>query len=542
MVDNVHDLLFSNPSWQNVGTVPNTIIRNITAVSSHLAYAARISENITVLASRSSGTKTNIVQGLLYVPELPANDPCVDELVGHVPDSAARRSDLPPANYNLIALAPWVSADCSKSYLDAARTDPLRGFIFYRPDNSSDGPLPVDAPEWDIDGDAKWKTQSAYTVFAVSGLEGQHMMQNLSRYSGKLTTVPFGPNISRLYSPDPSDYVRIWTALSVTSSPSLPHGLWVYALIIIGVLLGVVLAASCLMHFVQSRRRSSLRRRVVAGQVNLEGLGIKRLTVPLDHIQKFPLFTYHYEPSVNSPPTSPRSPRQGRGRRGSRGEGGAPPMTTVSLPPMTVSEKGPASPSAAFTVPTDYQPGCEICLEQYQNRVTIIRELPCGHIFHPECIEEFLHEVSSLCPLCKACMLPQGYCPKITNAMVRRERAIRRLRDRVVIEDLEDDTGGGHSRIQSWGSTIKKHMFSAHTSTPTSSTSTELQSRSKQAIGNRESGVIQQQPDTAAGESNRSNPTDLARKRMRELAGSELEDGERLTKWKRMRTRIFPGF
>jgi hypothetical protein len=109
----------------------------------------------------------------------------------------------------------------------------------------------------------------------------------------------------------------------------------------------------------------------------------------------------------------------------------------------TVSELGPNSPFTASTTATNYQPTCEICLEPYKNRETIIRELPCGHIFHPECIDEFLHGVSSLCPICKASMLPEGYCPKITNDMVRRERAIRLLRGRIEIED--DDNEGSSS-------------------------------------------------------------------------------------------------
>lgn len=77
---------------------------------------------------------------------------------------------------------------------------------------------------------------------------------------------------------------------------------------------------------------------------------------------------------------------------------------------------------------------------------TIVRELPCLHVFHPDCIDPFLEGQSSLCPLCKASALPQGYVPpSLTNATVRRERNLRRMRARV-------DAGGegGGRRWWSW--------------------------------------------------------------------------------------------
>jgi hypothetical protein len=90
------------------------------------------------------------------------------------------------------------------------------------------------------------------------------------------------------------------------------------------------------------------------------------------------------------------------------------------------------------TVATNFQPTCHICLANFEHRVSIIRELPCGHILHPECIDEFLTENSSLCPVCKQCMLAPGYCPKITNGMARRERALRKLRGSIDLDDLDE--------------------------------------------------------------------------------------------------------
>ncbi|KAK0747932.1 hypothetical protein B0T21DRAFT_446750 [Apiosordaria backusii] len=572
-------LLFSNPSWGGVGTVSSTVIRNVTALSGNMAYSSRYTGNTTVLSNRYAGTTNGVIQGLLYVPDLPYGHECVEETAFHVPQSVARQSSLPPTNYYLIAIAPWVNSRCSRAYLLSARTAPVRGFLFYLPGNSTEPPPSAESELWNIAEEFEWRTQSAYPVYAISSMAGQVMMQHLSLYSGDLTEVPFGNNISTRFRADPEDYARIWTELVISTPPS-SFATWLYFLIVVGVLLTVIASASLLMHLVQARRRSSLRHRVISGEVNLEGMGIKRLTVPMEHIESFPLFTYHYEPDTTSPPTSPRSTKspRSRSRRGSHGHSERRGSRTIRS--ATISEKSPSGPFAAVT--TNYQPYCEICLEPYQNRVTIIRELPCGHIFHPGCIDEFLNENSSLCPLCKASMMPPGFCPKITNNMVKRERAIRKIRGHV--EDYEVDNYES-GRSHGWTSTFRTKIFSG--TSPASSTSTELQVRSKpvekqppvsptQADPSSLQSLSQPSTEPPAGPSVQQvssrpippppslpKPTALARERMRELAGSELDDGEagssrcKLTSQdqqptlqcqtnnfagRRMRAKIFPGF
>ncbi|GAB1310212.1 RING-H2 zinc finger protein RHA1a [Madurella fahalii] len=536
-------LLFSNPSWTGVGTISSTVIRNITASSSAMTYSVRFTGNTTVLSTRYSGTADGVIQGLLYVPDLPWLDPCVDETAPYVPFTAARRRNLPPTNFHLIALAPWVNARCSEAYLASARSAPVRAMLFYTPGNSSDAPPAADSPTWHIHGNADWMSQSNWPIFAVPGLVGQIMMQQSSLYSGNLTEAPFGPSIANRFRSDPEDYLRVWSEL-VVSTPPVAIGTWVYFLIVVGVLLGVVTTASFLMHFVQARRRAQLRRRVCSGEVNLEAMGIKKLTVPIGHIQKFPLFTYHYEPDISSSPLSPRSakPTRSGDRRHGRDQAASVAASRLSRPGTFPEHggRGSVAPST-ITVATEYQPACEICLQPYENRSTIIRELPCGHIFHPECIDEFLSEVSSLCPLCKASMLPRGYCPRVTNTMVRRERAVRRLRGRIVVQDFasQDEPKPG------WLRGIKDRIFSADSNRKApSSTSTELRSMEPRPTKS-ERQQIQPQlppniqaPDATAGAA----PTALARERMRELAGPSLDDGEEgLPLWKRMRNRVFPG-
>lgn len=239
--------------------------------------------------------------------------------------------------------------------------------------------------------------------------------------------------------------------------------LWAYFLIVIGALLLIFGSVSMFMHLMQRRRRISLQRRVESGEVDLEAMGIKRVTVPSDHVKGLPLFTYQSEPDMMSAPPTPHGPGHGtltpRSARSSRRSRRAEQNSDVasqfgSRSVRSLRSKRSSVAGSADTTATNNQPKCQICLESFEHRITIIRELTCGHIFHPECIDEYLIRNSSLCPICKQNMLPPGYSPKITNAMVRRERALRRLRQRVDLDDSSLETG--HVKIVQWSRRLFK--------------------------------------------------------------------------------------
>ncbi|GJD02890.1 RING finger domain-containing protein [Colletotrichum higginsianum] len=426
-------------------TIPSTLIKNITSLSRSLAYQDTISANLTTLSTTNSETHDGIIRGLLYIPDLSVTDPCYEQQYDIIPRNATTQATLPPSNYNLIALAPWFNATCTRAYLASARLDPIRAFIFYRPNNSTREPQGADSPIWDLeDGDA-WRSQNRFPIFAIPGAEGNKMMRQLSLYSGNISQIPFGDQIEQRYEPHDDDFVRIWTELTVKDRDSVP-AMWTWILTVVGVVLFIIACLSLTMHLVQRRRRISLRRRVLSGEVDLEAMGIKRVTVPVNHFStRDGQHTFH-----NEAPKSLRSPRSMRTDQ-----------RTISESTTARSRARRASMnSSTSTVATNYQPQCHICLENYLDRESIIRELPCGHIFHPECIDEFLSLNSSLCPICKRNMLPRNYCPKITNGMVRRERAIRRLRERVVLDESDDEEAEVTSKH--WG----KRLFGTDKAAP----------------------------------------------------------------------------
>jgi hypothetical protein len=119
-------------------------------------------------------------------------------------------------------------------------------------------------------------------------------------------------------------------------------------------------------------------------------------------------------------------------------------------------------------------------------------------------------------------MLPEGFCPKITNTMVRRERAIRRLRGHI---DIQDTDQGPES--QTWWMAATSRIFRAK-SDPSSSTSTELQEAQPRATRSQPQPVqLPLRPGHHDGDAEPPGiPTALARERMRELAGFEPDYGE----------------
>ncbi|KAJ4137457.1 hypothetical protein NW768_003044 [Fusarium equiseti] len=414
-----------------------------------LTYKERIPTNITTLTTTNADATNGVINGLLYVPDLDNDRQCDRQQYQFIPRNVTRRNNLPPQNYNLIALAPWFSIDCTLAYLASARLDPIRAFIFYKPNNSSNQPQDADSPVWNLEDGGQWMTLNKYPIYAISGQEGQNMMNQLSLYSGSVDNIPYGDNISTIYGPNPRDYVRIWTELSVEDESDIPP-LWAFFLIVIGALLAIFAFVSITMHLVQRRRRISLRKRVECGEVDLEAMGIKQLTVPTSHINSFPLFTYNADPESIAPPPTPSSTRRHRSTRG---------FDQQSVRSgMSVRSKRSGIGTTGDNAATNFQPSCHICLTNFEHRVTIIRELSCGHIFHPECIDEFLSKNSSLCPMCKHSMLPRGYSPRITNGMVRRERALSKLRQRVDLEDFSEEAD--NTKMKDWG----KRIFRTSTS------------------------------------------------------------------------------
>ncbi|RMD42426.1 hypothetical protein DV735_g2726, partial [Chaetothyriales sp. CBS 134920] len=367
--------------------VPNPQIdhtHNARIVNASIGYRLDASDLIRTLSNNNPDRRPEIA-GLFYVPDLSDTDSgCSTTELALVPSNVTKLMSFPHENYPFIGLVPWTSAACVQAYLASMRATAVRGAVVYHPDGLVDPPEPVSDSTWSLDDGGEWQSQNQFPIYAVPGAIGAELMLALARYSGNMSTAPLGDQLVQQY--DSRNFVRLYAHMDVSTGATMPS-LWIFLIIVLALLLSLVLFSALIVHFVQRRQRRILARRVANGEVDLEALGIKRLKVPQELLDKMPQYTF-------------------------------------------TSKADASTPEVPFTQPT-----CPICLDDFVDAETTVRQLPCRHIFHPECIDPFLRENSSLCPMCKKSALPAGYCPVgVTNLMVRRERLVRRMQERAAAE------------------------------------------------------------------------------------------------------------
>jgi hypothetical protein len=292
----------------------------------------------------------------------------------------------------------------------------------------------------------------------------------------------------------------------------------------------IIGTTSLTMHCISRRRQRSLRHRVMNGEVDLERLGIKRLIVPPYILDKMPVYTFPARESTTSAPQDDLTKSK---------------EVSTSTPSPELDPDSDAAKDEITVSPADIQPAqrrsvleqttCPICIDDYVPGESVVRELPCRHIFHPECVDNFLRENSSLCPLCKHSSLPSGYCPPISYAMVRRERALRRMHGSA--PRLGTGSGAGRPGI-SFNMGDLRHRTGRLFARPGRD---EEHADGPQAIPNRTT------PSSAAPGGVRQDE-ELARERAIALLGRhpdglvdpELEDRNR-SRWRKVLGKIWPG-
>ncbi|KAK9469804.1 hypothetical protein V1512DRAFT_257053 [Lipomyces arxii] len=401
---------------------PDVNYEQVSSVPSSMSFQMNdISANVFYEASKDKGAE---LSAMLYVPEIADKHSCG---YNTLPGNTTHLSDLPlPSLYNTVAIAPLTSSECARVWMDRAHYDGAQDIIFYGPQDYRSTVFDVNrttsvVPPQDWIGDTSGLT---YSIYYVPGTIGVEAVARLAQYSGNMTSAPFGSDLVEYF--DFRDYVRVAVEIDNPNSPKMP-GLWVFLVIALAVLIAAAVGSSMLVHCLQYRNRTILRRRIENGEIDLEALGIKRLTVPRWILDKLPVRVYTEAEARSADKEWPRSPSTKDKEVSVVGD------TAPIDPEDTSSSSATLSKSAVEAVTTKgagySQPTCAICLDDFVPNVTKVRELPCLHIYHLDCIDGFLEHQSSLCPMCKQSALPKGYIPstlRITNATVRREQRMRR--------------------------------------------------------------------------------------------------------------------
>lgn len=124
------------------------------------------------------------ISGLLFVPDLKPEDPCNSIVDEYIPANVTRYKDVSGFGYPIIGMAPWVSAECTLSFLAASREASTNALVFFEPTVNGTGlPPPQDDACWDINNKEDWTAQNNYPVFAVPGPAGKTLMHELSWFS-----------------------------------------------------------------------------------------------------------------------------------------------------------------------------------------------------------------------------------------------------------------------------------------------------------------------------------------------------------------------
>ncbi|KAJ5341459.1 Ribosomal protein L15e [Penicillium brevicompactum] len=265
--------------WAGPGEASNATA----SVDDNVAYRFVLDNKVQTISSNSI-PKSGVVSGLLFVPDLDSQDPCYNDTSSYVPSNATRYDDVSGFGYSLIGLAPWVSAECSLSYLSAGQKVGTHAMVFYEPTNNDTG-LPPDSNDarWKINDGEKWRMENDYPVYAIPGPAGTSLIRDLAHFSGNTMHEK-----REVVSGSARLFGRLETGEETGNMPSL----WSFVLAIAGTVLVLSLLLVVIYRLVLRKRRDQLQRRIAAGQVDVEALALNQTKAPQDVVDKMPLYTY----------------------------------------------------------------------------------------------------------------------------------------------------------------------------------------------------------------------------------------------------------
>ncbi|KAJ5636731.1 uncharacterized protein N7484_010044 [Penicillium longicatenatum] len=373
------------------------------------------------------------LSGLLFVPDLSPRDPC-NEITGpFIPEDVTRHKDVSEFGYPVIGLAPWVSPECTQSFLAASREAGTNALVFFQPSNNESGiPPPPSSDQWSLHDDDQWMIDNNYPIYAVPGPAGVTLMNELATFSDGTSHNKTNNAFDTSSNPARKSDTRLFTMLDADKAAASSPSLWSFVLAILGTIFGLTLILVVLYRMMQRRRREVLRQRIESGEVDIEHLALNQLKVPGELVEKMPLYTYpnvsttdskneveaevaEVDPRSKTPSPIPEehepTPQTPTGIRK--------PQAAV-INPVTDDQSTSSSSTPNRYRLSHTQTTCAICLDDFVVGSSTVRELPCGHIFDPGCIDPFLMENSSLCPLCKKSVLPLDSLEiSVTNDMLR---------------------------------------------------------------------------------------------------------------------------
>ncbi|KAJ5106378.1 hypothetical protein N7456_003053 [Penicillium angulare] len=430
---------------------PGSASNSSSSINENVGFRFVLDRTVQTLSDHGLPDSENF-SGLLFVPDLAPHDPCNEIIEPLIPKNVTRYKDVSDFGYPVIGIAPWVSSECTQAFLAASREAHTDAAIFFQLSNDTEIPPPPSDPIWNLHDNGRWRSENNYPVYGVPGPAGATLMHELTSYGSSHNKTSNTTDSSTHDSSVPDKRLFVMFP-RVHLSSDKPN----FTLFLIGII-GAIIALSfifwALWNWHKRKLRTELQRRIDAGELDVEALPLDSmggqvprtvpLTVPRDVVEALPLFTYPHSPAtdtkdeaqtevveLNDQSTDSSSPSHSP-------DPSTPPMpdspdcntpspsprvTGIRKPEAAVINQG-TDEQGAYPLPSLHpyrmshtQTTCAICIEDFVVGSSVVRELPCGHIFDSDCIDPFLIERSIRCPLCKESVLPLGS----TNIVVTNE-------------------------------------------------------------------------------------------------------------------------
>ncbi|KAI8818014.1 uncharacterized protein EV422DRAFT_202748 [Fimicolochytrium jonesii] len=77
----------------------------------------------------------------------------------------------------------------------------------------------------------------------------------------------------------------------------------------------------------------------------------------------------------------------------------------VTLDVATLNARSHIAPFATIRSTYEGSAQCSICLDEFDADTPVRQLQPCGHAFHPPCVDQWLTEQTAVCPLCRTSLL-----------------------------------------------------------------------------------------------------------------------------------------
>ncbi|EPY49501.1 ubiquitin-protein ligase E3 [Schizosaccharomyces cryophilus OY26] len=359
--------------------------KSIADVPSNMSFVFKSSSTVVLNDFYQKSTLDSEVKGYFYrlTPAHNCHDP--DSLQASYQHTTHRNDVSDLHSFGLVALAPFDK--CASSYVQQAISDDANAILFYNASTHTESSSNLNSFSHTVSKNARL----SIPMLLISHPYGLKFEDALRFYSASnIQSLNDSDALVRRYG-DINAKARIGTPV-YRGQGSYKSLAWFYILIAVIAGLFLIISVYIILHFtgLLAGFYRTLRRAGIPIPERLTEPRRKKNQSPVNKelLNTFPVRLYTV--SGLTPPSATFQNTSGSASSTSGSE----------------EKKEDAGFNAVRPVNHYDQTECSVCLSNYSEDHSLYRELPCLHIYHPNCIDPYLLNISDKCPLCKQSVLP----------------------------------------------------------------------------------------------------------------------------------------